>query len=269
VERSAFLQDGLAGGIGLRPPGGDAVLVGHQSPRQVGVSTVELVVEPVAEPADRLRHRQTRGDGVQHERERHAQAAAGEPGADRPAGHGAPDAEPALPDVERPDRAGVVRATEVVVGRCDHVVDARPHDPERHRPDRDVEHHPRRRPPAAEPDLGDDTGRDDPGQNAQGVRPDGQRTEVPHTLGRTRDGSEKPHGFVHAAQPTGPVAGRSPSQAPAARTDHRDGLPPAPRSGPGRAGGRVGTGRARAVGGIPAARRGEAVARFTGQPGPR
>ena len=70
-------------------------------------------------------------------RKRDAVAAAADPGADRAEGDGAPDAEAALPDVERLD--GSPPCPEVRLRGGDDVVEPAADDAERHRPGGDVE----------------------------------------------------------------------------------------------------------------------------------
>ena len=116
---------------------GRAVLgVDLEPPRQLGRLAEELLVPPVADPADALREQQPRRGRV-HEAE---DAVAGVPH-DHRAGEAAeedpaPDAEPALPDGER--RPPGVDRLNLVPGR-DVVVQPRADDPEADAPDRDAE----------------------------------------------------------------------------------------------------------------------------------
>src|SRR5512133_395833 len=87
--------------VGDRASRGLVPLVDGQAPGQIGAGAVELVVEPVAPSADRLRHGHARDRGIREGQERDAGAAAAQPSPERTQGDGTPDAQPALPDVER------------------------------------------------------------------------------------------------------------------------------------------------------------------------
>ena len=118
---------------------------------------------------------------------------AAQPHADAAERDGAPDAETALPDVERGDRLPALAEVEPPVG--DDVVEPAADQAERYGPDRDVAHlaglaaagHPAL---LAEPDRDDDA-QDD----AQRVGTDGQRPEVPDALGGAGDAGED-HGVI-------------------------------------------------------------------------
>src|SRR5690606_25112960 len=94
-------HDRLPGGVGDRPACGRVETVDLHTPRQAGGLTVDLVVEPVAPAADRLGDEHARSDGVGEVEEADPGRAQPEPGADGPQGDRAPDAESALPDLER------------------------------------------------------------------------------------------------------------------------------------------------------------------------
>ena len=74
-----------------------------QRPRQIGRLAVQLLVEPVAPAADRLREGDTGRQGVGPRGQRDAAPAAADPGADRAERDRAPDTEAALPDLEGVD----------------------------------------------------------------------------------------------------------------------------------------------------------------------
>ena len=107
-----------------------------QRPGQVGRPAVQLLVEPVAPAADRLRERDAGRDGVGERRQRDAAPAAGDPGAHRAERDGAPDAEPALPDREGVDQSRPWTEVLLLVG--DHVVEPGTDQAEGHGPDGDV-----------------------------------------------------------------------------------------------------------------------------------
>ncbi|MBG9885473.1 hypothetical protein ABE10_02495, partial [Bacillus toyonensis] len=95
VEQGALGQargEGRVRGLDLEPPG------------QIGGQAEQLVVEPVAEPPDRLGEQQPWRQGVGERPEADPGPLAPEPCADRAADEGAVDRDAALPDIEhRPD----------------------------------------------------------------------------------------------------------------------------------------------------------------------
>src|SRR4029079_18083018 len=111
-----------------------------------------------------------------------APPSAADPGADATEGDGPPDAEAALPDVERVQRTATV--AEVRVRRGEDVVEPAADDPERHHPGgdfRDVAGAPAARHPTA---LAEPDGHHDPGDDAHRVGAQRHRPEVPDALGR-------------------------------------------------------------------------------------
>ena len=121
---SARWSGGRCSGSISRPQGSDGRLA------------EELLVPPVADPADPLREQQARRDGVHEPEDAVARALhddrAGEAAEEDPA----PDAEAALPDRER--RPPLVDRLHLVPRR-DVVVEARADDPEADAPDGDAE----------------------------------------------------------------------------------------------------------------------------------
>ena len=73
-----------------------------EAPRQVGRLPEELLVPPVADPPDRLRHEQPGREAVGEEPDVRAGALRDEAADEAAGGDPAPDAEAALPDRERP-----------------------------------------------------------------------------------------------------------------------------------------------------------------------
>ena len=174
-----------------------------QAPRQFRVAAVELLVEVVADPPDRLGERDSRRDRVGREGQRHPLAPAGDPRTERTQRDRARDAETAVPDLQRVDR--VLAGTEVTppVGRD--VVEPAAHQPERHRPHGDVDDGAGRPTPGTVAPITKPDGHDDADDDAQRVGPDRQRPQMPDTLRRARNvGQHGPGGNAH--QPT--VSGR-------------------------------------------------------------
>ncbi len=97
---------------------------------------------------------------------------------ERTAGHRAPDAQAAVPDL-RPLPEAVPRA-EVLLRRGDQAVDPGADDAERDGPDGQVEHDPRGGAPGAHPALGDHAGHHHAEDDAQRVRPQRKGAHV-HT----------------------------------------------------------------------------------------
>src|SRR5215213_9372590 len=185
----------------------------RQPPGQVGGPAVELVVEPVAEPADGLGDQQAGGDRVGEDRQRDALAPAGDPRADAAERDGAPDTQTALPDGEGAQR--VAALAEVRRRRADHVVEPPTDDAERHRPHRDVEHVARRPPAGLEPLVGQPGADDDAEHDAQRVGPDRQRTELPDRLRRAGDRGHS-HAVTFFRTPAARSAASRPAASPAA-----------------------------------------------------
>ena len=176
-----------------RGPGGEAQplrvvrRVDLQAPRQVGGPAVELLVEVVADPADGLGEEQSRRDGVGQHAQPDAVAAGVEPGAEQSTGDRPPDAESAVPHLERGHR--VAALAEVEVGVRGHVVETSADQACGDGPQRDVADLPgpaAARHPALlpHPHRGDDAEDD-----RQGVGADRERPEVPHPFGGARDGA--------------------------------------------------------------------------------
>ncbi len=140
-----------------------------QRPGQVGRTPVELLVEPVPEPPDRLGQDQARGNGVGEQAEADPSPPAGKPGAQRPTGDPAPDPQPTVPDPQHVDRVSV--GAEVGVRARDDVVDPRPDDAERNSPSGHVGGDIGRLAARAQPLPGDHDRDRDADQDHKGVGP--------------------------------------------------------------------------------------------------
>jgi hypothetical protein len=129
-ERRVEQGAGLAGDPGVRA---DLVRDGRvdlQAPRERGRRAEELLVEPVAEPPDRLGEQEAGCERVGERREADLLAAAADVGTDRAQRDRPPDPEATVPDPQRLERV-VVRFLVWVWGRDD-VVEPTADDAERH-----------------------------------------------------------------------------------------------------------------------------------------
>ena len=167
-----------------------------QTPRDSGLPAVQLLVEIVAEPADRLCQHDARRDGVAEGRQRNPPAPAGDPRAHAAECHRTPDAEAALPDPQCSAQSGPALA-EVRPPVGDEVVEPASDEAERDGPHGDVVDHAPLAAASHPATIADHQGDDDPGDDAQRIRADRDRAEVPHALRRTRKGGE--HGRGHVA----------------------------------------------------------------------
>ncbi len=176
-------------GLGLA--GRHVQVVDLQLPRHVRRAAVELVVEPVAPPADPLRGDHTGSGGVGECGQPHPLTPATDPRAERPERDGTPDAQAAVPDLQRVDR--VPARAEVLLPVGGDVVEPPADDAERDSPAGDV--------PdvlilaaAGAPAAHRDGERDeDAGHDAQGVGPNRDRADMPDGVGGTRYRGQRMH----------------------------------------------------------------------------
>src|SRR5690606_13254470 len=141
--------------------------------------------EPVAEPSDGLREQETGRERVRERGEAHALPAAPDVRADGAQRDRPPDAEAALPHVERPH--GVAARAPVRVGRREDVVQPSADDPERDGPERDLQDVVGLS-PALDPAAPREPQRDaDAREDRERVGPDRERAEVPGVLRGARD----------------------------------------------------------------------------------
>src|SRR5690606_22569493 len=103
---------------------------------ELGRAAEEFLVEPVAPPAHRLREHDAGRERVGDGQEAYARPPDGDPDTECAHRDPAPDAEPAVPQVQRGDR--VAALAEVALGVGDDVVEPGADEPERHRPDGQV-----------------------------------------------------------------------------------------------------------------------------------
>ncbi len=151
-----------------------------EPPRQRRRRPEELLVEPVAQPTDRLRDEEPGRDGVRERREADALTARADPRADRTECDRAPDAEPALPDVQRRHR--VSPGAEVRVRGGDDVIEPPTDDAERHRPVDDRQDLVGVAATLDPAPVGEGDGDEDADDDRQGVRAQREGPEVPHRL---------------------------------------------------------------------------------------
>ena len=192
MEGRVFQVLGRAvGRVDLEPPG------------QVRRPAEELLIGVVAEAPDRLGERRPGRRAVQDHEQRDAVAARTDGGADGAAENRAVDAEAALLDPR--DVAQVPRERRPV---GDDVVEARSHDAERHRPDRDLAGQ-RRIAPAQRQLLPRDEDGDDDADRQQDAVPAGcQRAQMEdERVGRARDrGQQHASKIPSSPEPGGPGA---------------------------------------------------------------
>ena len=170
----------------------DAVgaLVDLQPPRHRCRSAVELLVEVVAQPPDRLGEQDRGRDGIAERGQPDTVTARTDPRAEGTEDHRTPDSETAVPDLEDVDR-GLAAAAEVDRPVGEDVIDTATDQTEGHCPDGNVEDFtglaaacdPAAIPP---PDRDDDADDD-----AQRIRPQRDRPEMPDPLRRTGDIGEQ------------------------------------------------------------------------------
>ena len=163
-----------------------AALVDLQAPRQGRRPPVQLLVEVVAQPADRLRQNDPRGDRIAERGQRYPPSPARDPGADPAERHRAPNAQSAIPDPECRAQPGAAGSEICRPVRHD-VIDPPTDQPERHGPQRDVIDHATLAAARLPPAITDDQRRDDPGDDAQRVRAQRNRPDEPDALCRAGD----------------------------------------------------------------------------------
>ena len=163
-----------------------------EPPREVGRLPEELLVPPVAEPADTLGEEEPGREAVRQQPDVGARALRDDPADETPGRDPAPDPEPAAPDRERsPPLVGHLAPArrEVVEASAD---DARGDAPDRAAEDEI--------PVAAavHPPLACDVRRErDRREQGQAVHVDGQWAEIERARARRGDGREGAHGRAH------------------------------------------------------------------------
>ena len=174
-------ERGVEGLIGLET--GRAVLgIDLQAPRQRCRTAEHLLVEPVAQPSDRLGNRDGRGHDVEQVSHRPSVAPNHPPPHQNPGGDPPGNAQAALGDLQRPDP---VVAVQLPVGGD--VIQPRPDHPRRYRPDGDGADvvgiaAPRRPAPRRDRHRGHH-----PQGDAQPVDVQRDRSDLPHVHRRARD----------------------------------------------------------------------------------
>jgi len=105
---------------------GSAFHIDLQTPWESRRRAIQLLIEPVAQTPNSLRHQQSRGDGVSQQGHRIMLVPAPSPCGQRSKQHSAPDAKSTIPDAEhlRP----VTIRPKKTFGRSDDVIDAGTHD---------------------------------------------------------------------------------------------------------------------------------------------
>ena len=166
------------------------------APRHGGLPAVQLLVEIVAQPADRLRQHDPGGDGVTEGGQGNTLAAARDPRTDTAECDGAPDAQAALPYPQGGSHPGAA-GPEVRLPVGHQVVDTPTDQAERDRPECDVVDDSALAAAGGPAAVTDDQCGDDAGDDAQRIGPDRERAEIPDALSRTREVGK--HGCGHVA----------------------------------------------------------------------
>ena len=180
-----------------------------ETPWQVGGQAVELLVEPVAEPAQSLTHGDTGGERVGQRREPDAATPAHEPGAQSSEADGAVDGDTALPDPQRTPRVDALAEVVAQVGQ--HVVDAGADDADRDRHQHDRLELLGSTSPGLPAPVADHPGGDDAGDQAQRVDVQKEGTQLPAVDRRGRNGQNHPTILPHPPSDPAPVRSRRPS----------------------------------------------------------
>ena len=160
-----------------------------EAPRQVGRLPEELLVPPVADPSDRLRHEQAGREAVGEQPHVRPGALRDEAADEAPEGDPAPDAEAALPDRDRPPPL----VGHLVPARRE-VVEPRADDAGADAPDGTAEDQVPVAAAVDEPGAGDPDADADRGEQRQPVHVDRQRPEVDGAAAGRGDRGEQAHG---------------------------------------------------------------------------
>src|SRR3954470_13031714 len=163
--------------------GGVAALIDLEAPRQCGRSSVQLLIEVVAQPANGLRQNDSRCDRVTERRQRNAMLPASYPRTDAAQCHRTPDAEATVPDAKASRQPCTVVA-EVCPPVRDDVIEPATDQAERHRPQRDVVDDPGLAAAGTPPPVTEHQRHHDANDDEQRVRPKGHRAYVPDALRR-------------------------------------------------------------------------------------
>ena len=157
--------------------------VDPQPPGQARRLAEELLVPPVADPADALREQQAGRRRVHERRRARTRAAHDDHPGDRPEEDPAPDAEPAVPELEH----ALPFRRRHLVPRGDVVVEPRPDDAEPDAPERDAQHEIAVAPHAAPADARQPDAEQDRDQQRQAVQVDDERPDVEDAARRRRN----------------------------------------------------------------------------------
>ena len=160
--------------VDVNHTGGIAAIEDLHAPGHGGLPAVQLLVEVVAEAADRLRQNNPRGDRIAESRQRNSPAAAGNPRPDTAESDSTPDAQAALPDLQCRANSGTT-LTEIGPPVGEQVIDPPADQPERHRPQRDVVDDPAFPAAGSPASIADHQRGNDAGDDAERVGPNRNR----------------------------------------------------------------------------------------------
>src|ERR1700733_1439342 len=155
-----------------------------QTPWHRGLAAVKLLVEVVAEPADRLRENNAGGYRVAEGRQRNAATPASDPRAHTTKGDRAPDPQAAIPDAQRCARSRAA-FTEIRPPIGGQVIQPAADESERNCPQRDVIDHAALAASCLPTPITDQQCGNDADDDEQRIRADGHRPEMPHPARRT------------------------------------------------------------------------------------
>src|SRR5262245_6602815 len=165
---------------------GVAAFVDLQAPRQRRRPSVQFLIEVVTQPADGLRENDSRCDRIAEGRQWYALVTATNPCSDAAERDGAPDAQAAVPNLQRADQSRSVIAEVGPPVRHD-VIKPPTDQTERHCPQSDVVDDPRL-PAAGHPTpIAEDQSHHDAHDDEQRIRPNRYHAEMPDPLRRTGD----------------------------------------------------------------------------------
>ena len=168
-----------------------------QRPRQRGRTTEQLLIEPVAQPADGLGDQDGRRYRIEHRGKGDPAASGDQIAAEDTECDSPPDAKATLPDLQRVQWVPPGAEVELVIG--DHVIQPSADDAERHANDDHHLHAVRRTASGLPPTPRDDHCDDDSGDYAQRVSAEGKDADVPDVRAGTGDGQNhlRPPGRHH------------------------------------------------------------------------
>ncbi len=164
--------------------GGIPTIENLQAPRHRGLAAVQLLVEVIPEPTDRLAHHHAWCDRVQEGRQWNSATTTADPGSNGAQGHCTPDTEAAIPDAQRRAQPGAAFA-KVCLPVGAQVVQTPADQTKRDHPQSDVVDHPALTAACGETPVTDHQAHNDPDDDEECVRANRQWPEMPDATRRT------------------------------------------------------------------------------------